>query len=79
MYLIEHQPDFQEFLQGFEVRNTPLGLPDDSFISKTFPDLQVKDNRFVRIMVYRTKTQTIKVVFLKDSRPPEIIVAKEFR
>lgn len=78
-YIIEHSADFQEFVQYLSVESIGI-LSADPSIYKAEPSFgNQKNKEFVHVIIYKTKSNSFKLVLLNDNRPPEVIAIKEFQ
>ncbi len=79
IFLIEHQPDFQETIQYLSFKSNAIGLALGSTIYESIPPLKDEGKFFIHEVIYKTNTGSFKMVLLKDDRPAKIVVTKEFK
>ncbi len=79
LFLIEHQPDFQETIQYLSFESRAIGLMPLLFVHESMPPLKNEAELIIHEVIYKTNTGSFKMVLLNDDRPVKIIVAKEFK
>ncbi|MEI8343522.1 MAG: hypothetical protein WCF93_01065 [Candidatus Moraniibacteriota bacterium] len=79
LFLIEHQPDFQETIQYLSFESRAIGFMHLLFVHESMPPLKKKDELIIHEVIYKTNTGSFKMVLLNDTRPVKIIATKEFK
>jgi len=75
-YVISQLPDYQLTIEKIKVTSFGIGI-HKVIAEKTSPKIEFTTSIFNNIIIYKTKTNRIKMCFLDDSRPPKIIATKE--
>jgi hypothetical protein len=79
LFLIEHQPDFQETIQYLSFESRAIGFMPLLFVHESMPPLKKEGDLIIHEVIYKTNTGSFKMVLLNDARPVKIVVAKEFK
>ncbi len=75
-FVVEHLSDFQGHAQYFSVESKASiasWSAEQPSIYKSEPPLQDGAEKFVHEIIYKTKSDGLKLVLLNDERPPKII------